>query len=131
MITDDPRRILLLSTSTLFGGGYLEYAEAQVRDYCAKRCALLLAGLAGIPGLRCHAPAAGMFMLVDVSGTGLSGWEFMRALYAAEKVSVLDGGVFGRDTAGVVRICFAVEEQTIEDACVRIRRFVSCHVSTP
>lgn len=120
-----------IQEAAVAGISMAEQAEAQVRDYCAKRCALLLAGLAGIPGLRCHAPAAGMFMLVDVSGTGLSGWEFMRALYAAEKVSVLDGGVFGRDTAGVVRICFAVEEKTIEDACVRIRRFVNCHVSTP
>jgi dipeptidase E len=27
------RRILLLSTSTLFGGGYLDYAEAEIRDF--------------------------------------------------------------------------------------------------
>src|SRR3954464_8163089 len=26
-------RILLLSTSTLFGGGYLDYAEAEIRDF--------------------------------------------------------------------------------------------------
>lgn len=29
----DSRRILLLSTSTVFGGGYLEYAEAEVREF--------------------------------------------------------------------------------------------------
>jgi dipeptidase E len=29
----DQRRLLLLSTSTLFGGGYLEYATADVRDF--------------------------------------------------------------------------------------------------
>ena len=29
----DPRRILLLSTSTVFGGGYLEYARAEVDDF--------------------------------------------------------------------------------------------------
>lgn len=27
------RRILLLSTSTLFGGGYLDYAETEIRDF--------------------------------------------------------------------------------------------------
>jgi dipeptidase E len=27
------RKILLLSTSTLFGGGYLDYAEAEIRDF--------------------------------------------------------------------------------------------------
>ena len=29
----DSRRILLLSTSTVFGGGYLEYAQAEVDDF--------------------------------------------------------------------------------------------------
>ena len=29
----DSRRILLLSTSTVFGGGYLEYAAAEVREF--------------------------------------------------------------------------------------------------
>jgi len=91
----------------------------------------MLAGLARIPSLRCHVPAAGMFMLIDVTGTGLDSWSIMRALYAAEKMSVLDGGVFGRDTAGVVRICFAVDAQTIEDACTRTQRSVSSHVSSP
>jgi dipeptidase E len=33
MPRDDPRRILLLSTSTVFGGGYLDYAEAEVRAF--------------------------------------------------------------------------------------------------
>ena len=50
-----------------------------------------------------------MFMLVDVRGTGLSGYEFMRALYKSERVSVLDGAAFGRETAGFVRVCFATD----------------------
>ena len=108
-----------------------EQAEHDIREYCARRCELMYAGLADTPGLSCQRPEAGMFMLVDVSGTGLDGRRFMRALYAAEGVSVLDGGVFGRDTAGVVRICFAVEEKTIEEACRRIRRFVSSHMPAP
>ena len=32
-LMDDLRRILLLSTSTLFGGGYLDYAEGEIRDF--------------------------------------------------------------------------------------------------
>ena len=30
---DDKRRILLLSSSTVFGGGYFDYAEAEIRDF--------------------------------------------------------------------------------------------------
>ena len=42
-----------------------------------------------------------MFMLIDVRGSGLSGYEFMSELYRSEGVSVLDGGAFGKATAGL------------------------------
>lgn len=100
-------------------------SEAAIRDYCAAKRDVLLAGLATAKGLRCYAPDAGMFTLVDVRGTGLSGYQFMRALYEAERVSVLDGGAFGPATRGFVRICFAAEEATLAEACARIRRFTT------
>lgn len=105
-------------------------AEAAVRDYCAARRDLMVAGLGGARGLVCAAPDAGMFTLVDVSGTGLSGYEFMRRLYAAEGVSVLDGGAFGLQTRAHVRICFAAEEAQLREACTRIRRFTDSMRST-
>jgi arginine:pyruvate transaminase len=103
--------------------GVAAAAESRMREFCASRRDVVLAGLAGISGLRCHAPDAGMFMLIDVSGTGLSGYEFMCELYRSEKVSVLDGGAFGKGTAAFVRLCYATEEATLREACVRIRRF--------
>jgi arginine:pyruvate transaminase len=103
--------------------GVAPAAEARMREYCATRCAVLLAGLDGIPGLHCFVPDAGMFMLVDISGTGLSGHDFMIGLYGAEGVSVIDGGAFGPDTRNFVRVCFATEEPVLRDACARIRRF--------
>ena len=99
-------------------------AEARIRDYCALRRDALLAGLDGIPELRCCLPDAGMFMLVDVQGTGLTGYEFMAQLYRAEGVSVIDGGAFGQGTRGFVRVCFATDEGQLRDACERMRRFV-------
>ncbi len=103
--------------------GVAAAAESRMREFCASRRDVVLAGLAGIPGLRCHAPQAGMFMLIDVSGTGRSGYDFMCELYRSEKVSVLDGGAFGKGTAGFVRLCYATEEATLREACARIRRF--------
>ncbi len=99
-------------------------AESRMREFCASRRDFLLAGLAGIPGVRCHAPQAGMFMLIDVRDSGLSGYDFMCELYRSEGVSVLDGGAFGQGTAGFVRVCFATDEATLREASVRIRRFV-------
>jgi aspartate/methionine/tyrosine aminotransferase len=100
-------------------------AEARIRDYCATRRDLLLTGLAGAARIRCFAPDAGMFMLMDVHETGLSGCEFVRELYRAERVSVLDGGAFGQETGGCVRICFAAEEAALSEGIVRIRRFLA------
>jgi octopine/nopaline transport system ATP-binding protein len=102
-----------------------EAAESRVREYCAVRKELLIAGLVGLRGVVCLAPDAGMFLLMDVRGTGLSGYDFMCELYRSERVSVLDGGAFGRETRGFVRVCFAAEEELLRRAIVRIRRFVA------
>jgi len=99
-------------------------AESRMREFCAHRREVLLTGLAGIPQLRCHVPDAGMFMLIDVAETGLTGHEFMTQLYRSEGVAVIDGGAFGRGTRGFVRVCFAADEEQLRDACERIRRFV-------
>jgi aspartate/methionine/tyrosine aminotransferase len=98
-------------------------SERRIREFCDTRRKLLLAGLEGITRVRATAPQAGMFMLVDVRATGLSGYEFMRALYESQRVSVMDGAAFGRQTAGFVRLCFATDEATINTACARIRNF--------
>jgi arginine:pyruvate transaminase len=98
-------------------------SEARMRAYCAVRGARFAAGIRGIGALRGHSPEAGMFMLIDVSASGLSGAEFMRALYVSQRVSVMDGAAFGRASAGCVRVCFAAEEATLDAACERLRRF--------
>jgi aspartate/methionine/tyrosine aminotransferase len=98
-------------------------AEARVRAYCSARQARFAAGIAGIAGLKALTPEAGMFMLVDVSGTGLSAAEFVKALYVTQRVSVMDGAAFGAATARCVRVCFATDEATLDDACLRLRQF--------
>ena len=98
-------------------------AEQRIRALCESRRAHFLEALDGIPLLRPIEPQAGMFLLLDVSATGLSGLRFMRALYEAERVSVLDGGAFGRRTAHCVRVCFATDEAILDQAGRRLRRF--------
>jgi aspartate/methionine/tyrosine aminotransferase len=106
-------------------------AESRVRAYCSLRQARFAAGIAGIAGLRPLPPEAGMFMLIDVSGTGLTGAEFVQALYARQRVSVMDGAAFGRGTAGCVRVCFATDEATLDAACARLRRFCAESLARP
>lgn len=101
-----------------------DQAESRIRDLCTARRDMLLKGLDGVRGIRCFAPDAGMFTLMDVRGTGLSGYDFMCRLYESERLSVIDGGAFGAETGGFVRLCFAADEATLSEAVVRIRRFV-------
>jgi aspartate/methionine/tyrosine aminotransferase len=97
--------------------------ELRVRELCTARRDMLLRGLEGVPGLRCCVPDAGMFTLIDVRDTGLSGYDFMSGLFKSERVSVLDGGAFGEETKGFVRLCFATGEATLREAILRIRRY--------
>jgi aspartate/methionine/tyrosine aminotransferase len=104
--------------------GMADEAESRIREYCAGRRDILIAGLQGLRGIQCCVPDAGMFSLVDVRGTGLSGYDFMCELYRSERVSVLDGGAFGNETRGFVRVCYATDEDLLRRALERMRRFV-------
>ena len=103
--------------------GLSERCEATARAYLAERVDLMLAGLDGAPGTRVRRPDAGMFVLLDVRGTGLSSGEFMNRLYATEGVSVVDGAAFGRATEGFVRLSFATRPDLIAEGCRRVQRF--------
>ena len=64
-----------------------------------------------------------MFVLLDISRTGLSGKEFAEQLLNEEKVAVVPGFGFGEFVGNTVRIGFLCEEEKLEDAARRIVRF--------
>lgn len=96
---------------------------ARTRAYCAQRQRRLTQGLQDVAGMRLLQPDAGMFMLIDVSGTGLTGGEFVRELFAAQAVSVMDGAAFGAGAARCVRVCFATDLAILDEAAKRMRTF--------
>jgi arginine:pyruvate transaminase len=111
--------------------GCAEMVTAQMREVYRHRRDLTIERLAGVPGLRCLRPEAGMFMMVDVRGTGLSAHAFSWALFRQEGVSVLDASAFGSCADGFVRLCFTVADEQLVDACERIARFAkTCTIST-
>ena len=126
-----------LAMCMLYGlpGFVMEAALTAVRDYdrtAAAMCAiyqrrrdLVLDRLSRVEGIACLPPEAGMFMLVDVSASGLAAGDFAWALYDATGVAVLDAGAFGPSTEGMVRLSFAAEDAQLEEACRRIGRFVA------
>lgn len=89
-----------------------------------RRRTLLAAALGPLPGLKLVVPPAGMFMLVDITATGLDANAFATALYEATGVAVLDAEPFGRSLAGHIRITFAKSDADLSEAARRIARFV-------
>ena len=77
------------------------------------------------PGLRVLAPQAGMFLLLDVRGTGLSSLDFAWSLFRSTGVSVLDAAAFGPSADGFVRLAFTVDLTRLGEACERIRGFAA------
>ncbi len=98
-------------------------ARDAMRETYRRRRDLMLAGLAGVPGLVCLKPEAGMFMLVDIRETGLSADDFAWRLYRETGVAVLDAGAFGDCAAGCIRVSFATGEASLEAAARRIAGF--------
>ena len=102
-----------------------DLAEVEVmRATYQRRRDMVVMRLNQVPGLKCLSPDAGMFMMLDVRGTGLGSGEFSTKLYEATGVSVLDATAFGNSAAGHVRMSFVADDDSLEEACRRISGFV-------
>lgn len=97
---------------------------ADIRKIYRRRRDVVFERLHRVPGLRCLLPEAGMFVMVDVSGTGLDTTEFTWQLFRAQGVAVLDASAFGETANGFVRLGLVVGEDRLIEACERITRFV-------
>jgi arginine:pyruvate transaminase len=95
-----------------------------MREIYHRRRDFMFAAFSEMPGLQPLLPDAGMFMMVNVLGTGMSSAEFVRALYSATGVSVLDATAFGASARGYVRASYTVSDTELQDACSRIKTFV-------
>lgn len=98
---------------------------ADMREIYRRRRDIVFNRLRDVPGLRCLLPEAGMFMMVDVTGTGLNAYDFSWQLFRAQGVSLLDASAFGETANGYVRLGFVVDEARLAEACDRIAAFVA------
>jgi aspartate/methionine/tyrosine aminotransferase len=96
---------------------------AQLAAFTRRR-RLLLEGLRAVPGLQFAEPKGAFYVLLDVSGTGLSGEVFAARLLEEKHVAVVPGIGFAKDCVDYVRISFAVSEEDIRLGLARIGEFV-------
>ena len=94
----------------------------MVEDYNRRRL-VIVKGLCDI-GLSCFEPKGAFYAFPNISVTGLSSESFAEGLLQEERVAVVPGTAFGPCGEGYVRCCYATALPEIEEALVRIKRFV-------
>ena len=90
-----------------------------------RRAGLIFDLLDGRSGLRVNRPEAGMFALVDISATGLSGEAFAMGLLRDKLVAVMPGESFGAALTGWIRLSLTQPDDRVVEACGRIL----CHAA--
>jgi aminotransferase len=100
--------------------------EAEVERMRAeydRRRRMVVDGLNAI-GLETFEPRGAFYAFPKVTTTGLDSETFARRLLEEEHVAVVPGGAFGPSGEGHVRACYATSYEKLEEALVRIGRFV-------
>ena len=78
-------------------------------------------------GLSCFEPRGAFYCFPSISSTGMTDEAFSEGLLMEEKVAVVPGSAFGQFGVGHVRVCYTAPIEVLEEALVRIRRFVGRH----
>ncbi len=76
-------------------------------------------------GLPCHRPLGAFYAFPSIAGLGLSSRDFALKLLHEERVAVVPGTAFGACGEGFVRCAYATSMRNIEEAMLRLKRFVT------
>jgi aminotransferase len=96
--------------------------ERMVGEYDRRR-RMFVDGLNRI-GLPTFEPRGAFYAFPAIAGTGLSATEFSERLLFEQQVAVIPGDAFGPSGAGHVRACYATSYEKLEEALIRIERFL-------
>lgn len=78
-------------------------------------------------GLSCFEPLGAFYTFPCIKSTGMTSEEFCERLLKEEKVAVVPGTAFGQSGEGFIRCSYAYSIDSIEEALLRIARFVQKH----
>ena len=99
--------------------------QAMLAEY-ARRRQMFVDGL-NRAGLSCPRPQGAFYAFPSIRSTGLTSDQFAEQLLFQEKVACVPGSAFGPSGEGHVRMCYATAYEKLEEALVRIERFVDRH----
>lgn len=97
--------------------------SARMRESYKRRADLFADTLEKTGSMVPFRPRAGMFIVFDVSATGLNGETFAWRLLDSG-VAVMPGSSFGDNAGKLVRLSLTVPDESVMEACHRISSFV-------
>lgn len=100
-----------------------DYSKDMV-DIFTRRRNILYEGLSKIPELRCNKPEATFYMMVDISSTGLTSYDFCCKLIETVHVACVPGVAYGNSCDKYIRIAFTIDESKIREGVSRISKFM-------
>ena len=100
-----------------------DYSKDMV-DIFTRRRNILYDGLSQITGLRCNKPEATFYMMVDISSTGMTSFDFCCRLLEAVHVACVPGVAYGNSCDRYIRIAFTIDEMKIKEGVNRIAKFM-------
>ncbi len=124
-----------LATHTTYGvAGFIQEAalfaleqgeafEAQIAEPFRRRRALAYDILAAQNVVGVVPNAGAMYMMLDVTATGLSGEGFANALLDAHQIAMMPGESFGTAAAGHIRVAMTVDDAAFEAALKTLCNF--------
>ena len=134
-------RLVLVAEAMLFGSQpFIEDAlvvalteqhdEVQrMRVAYRERAQVLVEAINGSDAVSARMPEGGMFVMVDVRATKLSGEEFAWKLLDDHNIGVMPGESFGLGGAGHIRIALTVDASVLRKACETIRTMAEALVA--
>jgi aspartate/methionine/tyrosine aminotransferase len=80
-----------------------------------------------IPKLKVLKPEGGIYLFVDVSQTGMDGFEFADKLFSLANVAVISGHSYGDSTKNYIRITASRHLEALQKAVAQIKKFIAEH----
>jgi aminotransferase len=96
--------------------------ERMLAEYDRRR-RLVVDGFNGL-GLETFEPRGAFYAFPRITSTGRDSASFAERLLEEEHVAVIPGTAFGPSGEGHVRACYAASYEQLQEALVRIGRFV-------
>ena len=98
--------------------------ESYIRETFKERRDLIVREINACPELSAPTPKATFYIFVNISKTGLKSLDFALKLLESQHVAVVPGVAYGKSYDDYIRIAFTHDVKVLEEACLRIRRFV-------